>query len=451
MDRDTRRGSRRWRLRLAVVAIGAGCAGDTAPDRGTAPATTVRDSAGVRIVDSRDSAWTSPGAWWIEPLPTLEIGSPLGDRPGTDFGRVVGVVRFPDGRIAVADALALQIRMFSDSGAFLGAWARIGSGPGELERVDALAIAPGDSLVISNTGILRHEVFGPNGRYARTVRLPPPSWLPRGVQTFAWLPGGDVIVGPSRPDPRAPRPGTGADTNGFGDMARDDRLAVAEWHRFDATGERANRVAVLPAQRIERHGPDDIAFPVIYGPRAHAAASWSGVWTGYPETFELRHIGRAGVDIVLRRAWQQESVPARLVDAYTEWYGTAARVAGLPETALPDYVERRRAEALVERTRGNTPPLSFAATLPAFIAVVAPRDGGVWVQQHATTGELLAAAPYAVATNRWTVFDLDGRWLGTVTAPNGLRLTEVGADYVLGVWRDELDVEYVRLHRLIKP
>jgi hypothetical protein len=27
---------------------------------------------------------------------------------------------------------------------------------------------------------------------------------------------------------------------------------------------------------------------------------------------------------------------------------------------------------------------------------------------------------------------------------------QIGGDFVLGVWRDELDVEYVRLYQLIK-
>jgi hypothetical protein len=35
-----------------------------------------------------------------------------------------------------------------------------------------------------------------------------------------------------------------------------------------------------------------------------------------------------------------------------------------------------------------------------------------------------------------------------VELPAGLRVLEIGGDYVLGVWNDELDVQHVRLHRL---
>jgi hypothetical protein len=50
----------------------------------------------------------------------------------------------------------------------------------------------------------------------------------------------------------------------------------------------------------------------------------------------------------------------------------------------------------------------------------------------------------------WAIMDTDGRWLGTVHTPPGLRIYEIGADYVLGVWRDELNVEYVRTYALLR-
>jgi hypothetical protein len=40
--------------------------------------------------------------------------------------------------------------------------------------------------------------------------------------------------------------------------------------------------------------------------------------------------------------------------------------------------------------------------------------------------------------------------LGQVETPTRGRLLQIGSDFVLGVWRDELDVEQVRLYRLLK-
>jgi hypothetical protein len=51
----------------------------------------------------------------------------------------------------------------------------------------------------------------------------------------------------------------------------------------------------------------------------------------------------------------------------------------------------------------------------------------------------------------WSVFDSSGKWLGPVQTPGNFLVFEIGADYVLGVWRDEFDVEHVRQYALIKP
>ena len=49
------------------------------------------------------------------------------------------------------------------------------------------------------------------------------------------------------------------------------------------------------------------------------------------------------------------------------------------------------------------------------------------------------------------VFDIDGLWLTTVELPPRFRLHEIGPDWILGVTRDDTDVEVVTLLRLEKP
>jgi hypothetical protein len=48
----------------------------------------------------------------------------------------------------------------------------------------------------------------------------------------------------------------------------------------------------------------------------------------------------------------------------------------------------------------------------------------------------------------WSVYDLDARPLGRVTLPARFTLFQIGRDFILGVARDELDIEYVQLLRL---
>ena len=53
--------------------------------------------------------------------------------------------------------------------------------------------------------------------------------------------------------------------------------------------------------------------------------------------------------------------------------------------------------------------------------------------------------------DRWTVFAPDGHIVAALEVPAGLEFLDVGEDYILTLWKDELDLEYVRLYRLEKP
>ena len=39
-------------------------------------------------------------------------------------------------------------------------------------------------------------------------------------------------------------------------------------------------------------------------------------------------------------------------------------------------------------------------------------------------------------------------WLGPILLPARFWMREIGDEYVAGVWKDELDVEYVRIYHL---
>jgi hypothetical protein len=52
------------------------------------------------------------------------------------------------------------------------------------------------------------------------------------------------------------------------------------------------------------------------------------------------------------------------------------------------------------------------------------------------------------AERPWSVFTAAGHLAGTLLLPAGLGVTQIEEDFILGAWRDDLDVEHVRLHRL---
>lgn len=74
-------------------------------------------------------------------------------------------------------------------------------------------------------------------------------------------------------------------------------------------------------------------------------------------------------------------------------------------------------------------------TRPAYDEMIADPTGAVWLRRFRGTSE--SADP-----ETWEVLGADGRWLGSVEAPKGVAIADVGVDVVAGVWWDDLDVEH---------
>ncbi|MEX0892005.1 MAG: hypothetical protein WEB88_07525 [Gemmatimonadota bacterium] len=419
---------------MISAALLAGCGGERGADTTTEPAAfTVRDSGGVRVAMSTDSSWTVERAWTVAARPSLEIGRGA----GAEFGRVVGTVRLGDGRIAVADAQTLDIRVFGADGGLLERFGGRGAGPGEFRRLDNLALIRGDSLVGRNDGLFRHEIYAADGSYGRTVTAPPAGVLFAPV--VGWLEDGTFVVGPTHPRGALLEPGR--------------QELLAEWHVFDAAGTDSGVLASLPERLVDGRDVGGLVIPAVvsYSPWTKAATDATGVWFGFASTYELRHFGAGGLDLIVRRSWQAEAVTPELREHYRAWLDRGVRRSDVDEVFGLELVTRLRQAAMLEARGAAPPPLAFADSLPAFVRAIVARDGHLWVEAHATLDELLGGSPGDVATRRWSVFDPEGCWLGTVRTPAGLRVTEIGGDYLLGVAVDSLDVESVRLYAIVKP
>ena len=85
------------------------------------------------------------------------------------------------------------------------------------------------------------------------------------------------------------------------------------------------------------------------------------------------------------------------------------------------------------------PHITFPETMPAYRRALLDGEGHIWVEEYRRPSDDIP---------QWTVFTRDGRLLGTLTTPTGLWIYEIGSDYLLGRWRDELDVEHVRVYGL---
>jgi hypothetical protein len=110
------------------------------------------------------------------------------------------------------------------------------------------------------------------------------------------------------------------------------------------------------------------------------------------------------------------------------------------------YVEDRVANARSANDRRYVQQLVREAPLPQYLpvyqAILVARTGHTWIERYRAPGE---------TTPEWDVFRADGAWLGAVATPQRFRIMEIGPDYLAGVFRDDLDVEYVRVYELVKP
>jgi hypothetical protein len=83
-----------------------------------------------------------------------------------------------------------------------------------------------------------------------------------------------------------------------------------------------------------------------------------------------------------------------------------------------------------------------AASKPWISAIVVDSEGLLWAEEY---------EPYWTSESRtWSVFDQTGRRMARVSLPQGLRVHEIGSDHLIGVAKDEFDVEHVRVYKLIR-
>ena len=78
--------------------------------------------------------------------------------------------------------------------------------------------------------------------------------------------------------------------------------------------------------------------------------------------------------------------------------------------------------------------------MPFFGAPFADADGNVWLPSYRIA--------YPEEGSPYTVISPDGEWLGEVETPPRFRILDVAGGLVLGVLRDDMDVESVVVYRI---
>ncbi len=374
---------------------------------GRTDAAAVRDSAGIRVVESAAPAWGEGEGWRLSPEPVLRVGVAEGDA-AYQFGAAAGAVRLPDGGVAVADRQGGDVRWYDARGRHVRTVGRKGGGPGEFTRIGWLQ-SVGDSLVVGDRGASRVTVLGPDGAVVRTTGMADDA-SGRRPRPLAALPGG-AVLGVLAPAFDPARAASGA------------RNSVT-YLRQAGGGAAPVALGRFPGpERVVRLGGNSVdVLDLPFGRRDHVAVAGDGFWQGSAEAPQVGlHDARGRLVRLVRWAGAPRRVTPADVAAHRE-----RALAGADPAARPG-MQRMLAD------------LPYPQAMPAYAAILADRAGGLWVQEY---------APAEDDPVRWTVFDPEGRQLGTLALPARFRVTDVGPDYVLGVGRDEMDVEQVQVYRL---
>jgi hypothetical protein len=372
---------------------------------------TVRDSAGVQIVENHAPLWSPKSGWHLSATPLVSIGVVEGD-PHYQFGRVMRAIRLSDRRIVVADGGANELRFYSPDGRYLSTSGREGGGPGEFQQLDWIERLPGDSVVAFDLQNRRVSVFDSTGRFARS------STITQAVGGIFVYPFGRFADGSL------------AMRTGFSFVAGETKLGVASQPmvvlHLDVDAAHADTIGEFPGAQwfvyANEHSTGARGLP--FGRHPVTAVSGNSLYYGSSDRYEIGVYSRDGT---LRRSIRRARENLPVTDDDIE----ALKQHQLQ--ALDDGSSSNAARARIEREYAETP---HPEHMPAYDRLIVDDRGNLWVEDYRRPADTQPV---------WTVFDSTGQMLGSVPMPERFRPFEIGADYVLGSWRDELDVQYVRL------
>jgi hypothetical protein len=161
---------RRSSLTLLTLSFGFVQLGCSDAESSAAAWTTTIDTVGTRIVQVTNV----PPASGIQPFWSIEPEHRIGavDGSGQDvFGQIKGIAPLPDGRIAVLDAQAQEIRIFGPTGQFLRSFGGKGEGPGELNDANGLVAGADGIIRVHDPRNARMTLFDPDTGLLSSERL----------------------------------------------------------------------------------------------------------------------------------------------------------------------------------------------------------------------------------------------------------------------------------------
>ena len=364
-----------------------------------------RDSTGVTIVESTLPLWAAGEEWRVAREPTVTIGTTEGADEYQLF-RIVGSHRFADGRIVVANWGSDELRFYDRNGGYLFAAGKEGGGPGEFRSLGRMW-ALGDSLVVMDFQLMRVSLFDSRGEFLHSfsLTLTDDRILPIPAELFS---NGMLLVEHEL-----------RDRNRESGLHRDSVLLLT----YAIDGELTDTIGRFPGDEtyylIEENRITSL--PRTFGLESQSDVAGERLFFGASDSYEIQVFKSDGtLERIIRRP--------------------------VPNPVLEEVLANEYRDRLLERQSRMSPAFrqlsreaELPETKPAYSRIMVDPGDNLWVADYPSHGD---------EQSLWNVFDPEGRWLGTVEMPYGGFIHQIGEDFVLGIWVDELDVEQVRLYRI---
>ena len=372
--------------------------------RGRSPegcTSSVRDSAGVTIVQSGSAAWGNTSPWSVDTTAILAIGTEEGEDPYL-LSRVTGAVRRDDGVIIVAEASARELRLFDAEGRYLSTHGRRGPGPGEFNRIERIVRCGTDELWV-DTGS-RISIWGMDMQYRREFATPDsPMW------PLICFDGAGTVVMQDRND---------IEDTEFNVISTDTLILMV----VDSVGAGRRELFMIPlwSRVAVRDGRNVMSMLHPLTPVTTLSGTGKTLLISRGEELRIDGYDMAGSWV---RSYRGPAEDLALTDKVRDDYRTG------PLTGA-DSMWRRLLDVA-----GNPMP----DRIPAISELLVDPDGNIWARRFVLPGR---------TGHRWGVFNPDGGFRGHLTLPSGLHVMDIGREHVLGLGHDSLGVAQVRLHRL---
>lgn len=401
---------------IGAVLFAAACGGGA--DGGADWSGTVEDSAGVQIVrNSPQPVWGEGEAWGFEEV--LSIGEAAGD-PDYQFGQIAGLDVLSDGRILVLDNMAQHVKVFSPAGVFERTVGQPGSGPGEFGPGAAmLMVGRADTVIVPDAGNQRVNVLLLGEGESTSFPLSFEDGIPMRWQ----MPDSGELVVQLRPL----------------NLPNQDVVDVDLIARWAYDGTLVDTLVTPPRGET---------FSLSGGlPEFHFFAA-EPMWTllndgsfAFATNKELR-IAVSDLDGTLRRIITMPSDPVPVAEEDKEII-TGLIMGLMEEQGVPPQA--------LDAIEGN---ISYEETFPAFAQMRNGPEQSLWVQRMSFPSDMTEDEQenwnpmLDQGSDDWDVFDSEGRFLGIVTMPDRFSPFSLKGDLLYGVWRDEFEVQYVKVLRV---